>query len=499
MGCEPDQWAKDWLREKRESDPDSVKGWTIEKRNDTHIVKWATTVWNKETKKRRKESKYLGVLNPDGTLTEGRPQRRRVDVAEIVDSGNARLLAMCTEPILDALRFAFPNDYPEIILLAFSRILSRGELNKAGRCWNRLEDVLGLRPNTSPKSLSDTLERVGLSRASQDMFFNRVAVEEKEMAVDMSVLFSKARGAVLVKAGYNRFKLSCTQINIILGCGMTTGRPQYLKVVPGNVKEGSAVSMLDEFDIPKGTILVMDRGYQNQKLLKAIREKGLDYLVAVRRNSKLYDTTDTSEGIFRWRDSAVRYGHSRVSDTEWVYRFENLDQRNDEMVDTLKAMEDGRKRTIDEGKAGNFIMVSTRGMDPKEAYRMYKSRCEVENFFDSAKNVLSMDKMHMHDDAHIMGFLFVTFVAALIRFGISSRIDEADLASSYTPEDVLDVYSVMKVVVGKDDIRQVVPKDLRDLDARLKVFMYSTQEDLDRLMGVRMKRGRKPKASGPSS
>lgn len=91
------------------------------------------------------------------------------------------------------------------------------------------------------------------------------------------------------------------------------------------MKEESVVSMLDEFDIPEDTIPVMDRGYLNQKLLKAIRGKGLDYLVAVRRNSKLYDATDASEGIFRWRDSAVRYGHSRVSDTEWVYRFENLD------------------------------------------------------------------------------------------------------------------------------------------------------------------------------
>ena len=83
-----------------------------------------------------------------------------------------------------------------------------------------------------------------------------------------------------------------------------------------------------------------------------------------------------------------------------------------------KAIKNGRKRTVNESKAGNFIMVGTRETDPKEAYRMYKSRCEAENFFDSAKNVLSTDKMHICDDAHIMGFLFVTFVAVLIRSGL---------------------------------------------------------------------------------
>lgn len=35
-------------------------------------------------------------------------------------------------------------------------------------------------------------------------------------------------------------------------CGIATGRPLYLKAVLGNVKEESAVSMLDEFDNPRG-------------------------------------------------------------------------------------------------------------------------------------------------------------------------------------------------------------------------------------------------------
>ena len=251
--------------------------------------------------------------------------------------------------------------------------------------------------------------------------------------------------------------------------------------------------------IEEGTLLVMDRGYHDRKLLAAIRDEGLDYLVAVKRNSKVYGKTDTEEGIFRWKDSAVRYGHTRVSDAEWAYRFENLDHRNDELVDALKAQELGRQCDLKLDKAGNFVMVSSREMDPRDVYRIYKARFSIEDFFDSAKNILSADRMYMQDDAHVMGHLFVTFVAALLRFELARLIDEADLASSYSPEDVLDVYATMKVVTGDAEIRQVVPKDVRDLDAKLGVFLYSTQEDRDKLLGIRKKRGRKPKASGPSS
>ena len=144
-------------------------------------------------------------------------------------------------------------------------------------------------------------------------------------------------------------------------------------------------------------------------------------------------------------------------------------------------------------------MVSSREMDPRDVYRMYKTRCEIENFFDTAKNVLSADRTFMRDDAHVMGHMFVTFVASVIRHELVRLIDEADLASSYSPEDVLDVYATMKVLTGDMEIRQVVPKDVRDLDARLGLFMYSTQDDRDRLLGIKKKRGRKPKASGPSS
>lgn len=129
--------------------------------------------------------------------------------------------------------------------------------------------------------------------------------------------------------------------NLLVGCSPFSGRPQYMKVLPGNVKEGSAVSMLDEFEIPEGTILVMDRGYYDKTLLSQIRDSNLEFIVAVRRNPDMYKVTGTSEGMFRWRRSAVAYGHCGYDDG-WVYRFENLNRRNDELVDDIWHRNTGR-------------------------------------------------------------------------------------------------------------------------------------------------------------
>jgi len=139
-----------------------------------------------------------------------------------------------------------PHDHREIVELSFARCLGRGELKKAGNSWKRLENILGLDANTSPKSLSNILEHVGSARGSQDMLFERIRRDDERVAVGMSVFFSKAKGATLCKKEYNRFWSSTTHVNLLLVCGVASGIPQYMRVVPGNEKEGSAVSMLDE-------------------------------------------------------------------------------------------------------------------------------------------------------------------------------------------------------------------------------------------------------------
>jgi len=490
MGSEPDQWARDWLEEQRAK---GMTGLTIEKRGGMHIVKWATTKWDSTTKKRKKISEYRGVLKEDGTLTEPRTRRTgEIVIDRILDSGNARLLKHMTEPYYEHLKFAFPKHYQEIVELVFARCLGKGELSKAGRAWKRLENVFGLRPNTSPKSLSDVLEAIGKSRGAQDMFFNRLVTGDCQMAIDMSVIFSKSKGAMMNKKGYNRYGLSCPQFNLLMGCRLDDGRPQYMRVLPGNCKESSAVSMLDEFNVPEGTFLVMDRGYSDKKFLTEIKKKKLEYIVAVKRNSKTYDVTNTDEGMFRWRKSAVAFGHCKC-ELGWAYRFENLNHRNDELVDTLIAIENKKKRELDLDKAGNFIIISSKELKAEEVYRIYKTRCEIENVFDVAKNELSANKMHMQDDAHVMGFLFIVFLSLITRFGISQLLEKSDLISCYSPEDVLDIYGTIKSFESEVEVRQLVPKDVKDLDARLGLFWYSTKDDLDKINGVKKKRGRKPK------
>jgi len=473
MGCQPDQWAREWLEEQRAK---GKKGLTVEKKGSVHYLKWATTVWNKNEKKRNKVSEYLGVLNPDGTVTEPRPLRPKGEVSDVRDSGNAKVLALAAAPFIDHLRFCFPRDHPEIVELAFTRCLGKGELKRAGKCWKGLDDVLGLRPNTDPGSLSETLERIGRSRAAQDMFFERISSDEGTAAIDMSVMFSRSKGAFLVKKGYNRFRSSCTQFNILLACGMKSGRPQFIKTLAGNIKENSFENVILEFSIASNTVLVMDRAYCSKDIMDKVTGLGMDFVVAAKRNSSAYGHVRTGEGMFVWNKCAVSYGHAEY-DGMYAYRFENLSCRNDELADALTASERSGKEVRNVDRAGNLILFSSREMEPKDAYRLYKLRCSVEQCFDTAKNVLSADRTYMHSDERIMGHCFVTFVALCIWTEISIMIDAAGLSSVFTVTDVLDTYASMKkITINGEDLEQTPGKDVRDLDEKLGLNLYPGKE-----------------------
>lgn len=87
MGCRPDPWAREWIERRRQEDPEGVRGWTIEKRGDTHYVKWGSTKWDPEARKYRKLSKHIGTLNPDGTVT---PAKTRGSGDEVQKTGPFR-------------------------------------------------------------------------------------------------------------------------------------------------------------------------------------------------------------------------------------------------------------------------------------------------------------------------------------------------------------------------------------------------------------------------
>jgi len=262
MGA-PQEWARQWLEEKRKN---GSKGLTLELRGDKHYVIWATTEWIKGEGKRKKISEYIGILEPPGNLVVSsdidveKMDKRAIDAAgidiaryrkypdQIIDyriKGGMMVIRFFFMDDYMLLREFFPNTCDDLAMLAFARLARRGRLRQAPRWFITQDNLFGLNPHMDPALLSSSLTYTGAAIDAQDKFFEALATPGKKMAADMTFCFSKGH-AFLTKKGYNRFKLSCGQFNLVVICGLDDRLPQMIKTVAGNVKEGCLKDILQE-------------------------------------------------------------------------------------------------------------------------------------------------------------------------------------------------------------------------------------------------------------
>lgn len=475
MGCKPDPWAKEWLERKRREEPETVKGWTIEKRNNVHYIKWGSTKWDPEAKKYRKVSKHIGTLNPNGTVSPARSrtgsQDQRcenpsvdLDSIDVKEFGNALILKEASDEIYGPLKECFPGICSELMALAELRLLGNPRLNHASDSWRIIDDSRGLNPRMSDEILSSVLAEVGGNHKAMERFYSMIEDKDhRHMAVDLSVIFSKSDGVRMLRKGYNRFKLKDTQFNLNVICDLETGKPTRLCMVCGNVKENSILGLLEEFGVEKGMVLVLDRGYGTRSNLDSLKEKGHDFVVALKRNSAAYNTIDTEDGHFIFEGRPVNYGAGKYWDYH-AYRFEDLSMRTDEIYDKYKAEEDKGREVKNLDRAGNIMILSSLNIHPREIYRMYKDRCSIENFFDTSKNDLGGDTTYLRTDLHVMGYNFVTFLAFCIWWNIRFRLRAANLETRYTPTDLLRSFAAVKVFYTLNGpVLSMIPKDVRSL------------------------------------
>lgn len=523
MTVQADPWARDWLKCVREK---GATGITLEKIHNVHCIKWATTVWDKGTKKKKKLSNYIGTLDPPGyvrisrdidikclhkgavdALTaigvdldryrdedgneENDPESKpldRLSFSQLLYQGPCLAMAATIgSSDFKALKTVFKGYADDLYMLAMARVCGRGRLKDAGGWFLRQENVLSINPHSDPFLLSDSLRAAGAAVHDQARFFDIVRSDGSTMAADMTFVFSKSGKASLAKKGYNRFKLSCGQYNMVFLCDLEDRMPHSVMSVPGNVRENSFLDMLRENRIGRGITLVMDRGYYSETLMDELHLGGYRFVVPVRRDSPLYGKVcvDVSRG-FDFMGSAVCWGREDMG--YWAIRYQNFGQRNDELsTEYGKAEKLAAERESADGwlseeddydedaieKAGNLILVTNVNEGPKEVYSMFKLRCGIEQCIDSAKNDLEADSAYLQSNEGISGYGFVTLLSLRIWMSLMNRLSEAGLHSKMDPRDLLFEYEPACSALTDDGYAlRIVPASVREIDKKVGLNLY---------------------------
>ena len=489
MRSQPEEWAVKWLKKQHEG---GSRGLTLEKVGNRHYVYWATTKWDKNSKKRKKVSEYIGILVFPGELVissdiDVEKMDKRAIAAANIDiekyrkkplaitncrvRGTMAVLERACKDFSPSLKECFPESSDDLLMLAMARLCGRGRLSQAGKWFTAQDNLLKLNTHLDTESLSSVLKDAGGCMYAQDRFFESLRTPGKHVAVDMTLCFIKGR-AFIIKKGYNRFHLNGGQFNMALICGLDDKLPQALKTVAENVNDGRITDILKKMGIGIDQILVLDRSYFSKELVDELHSAGYLFVISVRRNSPLYKEVNLGPGMgFRFRDDAVLCGRGKWAGYN-AFRFENETQRSNELYGMMwgEKSDSGDNRTIegDPSRAGNLILITNLDEDAKALYEMYMLRCSVEEHNNDLRTLLSMDSTYLRDNQSIMGFNLVSFIALRMYMTMEQWIVQKKMTSRYSPSDLLYEYgSLLSIKATNQAVEQTIPTNILQIEEDL--------------------------------
>lgn len=469
-----EQWVKDWLEAQRKQ---GIKGYEIKQFSKAYYVYKSTTVWNKETKKRDKSSPYIGKLDKTkGLILSSKKIITKCRVEKIKQYGNAALLNFAMKDLYEPLKDAFGDIWTEIYALSLVRITGYVPLKRVENVWDRLYNINKITPNLNPKYLSSVLKQVGFNRGGQNQIFKSLSRTEKQLVYDLSVVFSRSEGINFAEKGVNKDKIHIPQINLALLCSADNDLPTMIRALPGSVRDVTSLyNSIREIGL-EGKILILDRGFFSEDLIKFLIGKHLSFVIPAKRNSTLYEYLVKLNKHFFYRERLIKCG-KRKADDYYIYLFEDASLKSEEEK-TLYQLFDKNKISKIElmeqlDRAGSIFMVSDIDIEEKEVYLMYKKRDGVEKLFDTYKTTLDADILYLQDDDSVFGHMFVSFLSLYGYCGLENVLRKADLIERYSPLDLLEYYcKVYKMDYDGREIISEVPKKVRDLDKVLDINLF---------------------------
>lgn len=447
----------------------------VKKIGKSYYVYASTTVWDKEKKKRKKISRYLGKLTENGFREK---ERFRYGVRSIYEYGNMRLLyEIIREDLLEKIKEIFPMYWGEIIAMGMIRVIKATPLRLMKSRWEKYYISREIKASLSAQMASEKLRKIGADIGGQIEFYKRLIDKSQKLIFDLSCLYSQSVNINLVEKGYNNDKIRIGQINFLMIYSIDKGVPVMMKAMPGSIRElKSLKNIIDEIGI-KDCILVLDRGYGSNYLSELIEEKEAKYVVCLQRGFKVIDYDMKMEGAFIYRGRGIRWGKKRIG-KNFVYLYEDVKLKSEEETEYIKEISEGKKEMSkyeeEKKKFGKFALLSNINRSGEEVYKIYKEREEVELAFDAMKNELENDKIYLSDTEGVYGYFFISFISLYLYFRILGMLRESGLVERMSVEEVLHELSKVYLIEYRDGKRRLseIPKKVEEIDRTLKLNLF---------------------------
>ncbi len=489
-----------------------------------------TPYYDKEKKQIRQKSKYLGK-NVNGVPVKVRSAdqtpKKVLSHGEFIP-----LISITNELDLDkSLSSVVPNkDVWPILTLAMNYVTRPKALTHI-QSWYEGTILSDLHPELplSSQSISRMLTHIGESTANLEFsnkFIHRTATSNT-LIYDITSLSSYSQSIGLLEYGYNRDGLDLPQVNLSLVVDKDQGIPVMYDIYPGSIVDVSTLKntilKLSSQGISNYT-LIMDRGFFSTSNIEELISDDISFIIPPASTLKsvkeaisvIHNSIDDPQYLNLYQKEplfvmpvTIEVGNISLKGYAYYDQKREQQERNTfykrlyDLVERLKKVNlkpwmnpgeifretakrdarfiewkaiDGkfevsvRKNAVSQAinKMGKFILLYRGNYSWNECLSLYRSKDIVEKGFDILKNDIELLPMNIRTDNSLKGYLFVVFIALILRMRLMRLMTNAELHKRYSVEGLLTELEKIKVMILPDGHKittEVTKKQREILDA----------------------------------
>ena len=448
--------------------------------------------WDKDLKKPRQHTKYLGVATEKGGSYNKLPSKE-INITsvenEIVDCGDSYAINEISKTIgLSTIIKNSFGDFDSIMALICFQITEGSAMHNCVDWFDgNIAKILFPTAKISSQKISNLFKILGNHELQVNFFKDYIA---KFFPESCGVLIDSTALPSAINETINAFGYSSGSIEQNITCLMLvdkhTNLPIYFRAVGGDIADISTikttVAEIKKLGL-KTDSAILDAGFCSKENLQFMCEEKINFITRLpKSHNAFYDLVKQTKYMMESSKNAVTYGDRIVfvkskkvnlyANDMYAHVFldpskkakdTNLLLKN-KLDDTLSKKD---KQTLDSKvkTAGFFILLSFDDIEKSKVLPSYYTRQYIEQIFGFAKSNNNLLPLRVHSEQSIRGYLMLSFLALIIFIVMRQRVK--------MPMDkvLLALRSLKAKFFDNEIIIQEVNKKNKDIMKSLEIIM----------------------------
>lgn len=325
---------------------------------------------------------------------------------------------------MDSLKEHFPEHWKFIVFMVYCRIAYKSPLKNVPFCLEQstILDLLDWEGKVHDQKVSDMLFELGCMQQSIHAYLKPKDCGRRTVLMDATDVALQSGNIPLAQKGYNSDMDFQLQFVLLYLYDALTLEPLYYRMLPGNIREVSAMRNTISISGMEECVFIADKGFFSQSNITELEEMSMRYIIPLRRDNKLIpynelNGIELSDNYFKFAKRFIFHADTQDLGARKVDLFLDGKLKEQEKTDYLSRIqslpESFSKMKFNEKvkTMGTLAIMHNTGLRPQELYVEYKNRGEIEQFFDHFKNTIDASCSHMQRMESLNGWMFINHLS----------------------------------------------------------------------------------------